>query len=660
MDGNSKRMWLSLMVISILFVERVTVFELDSGELIPNSLYGPGDHITVLNSDNFNKSVYNKDQFFFVEFFSSWCGACIGYAETYKQLAKQLLQWRSIVQIAAVDCADDRNSELCREHNVDAFPTIKYFKYMSTSANDAQQYKGNKYSLNDVALDIAQLVYNDWIYWKPAEWPNFLTSDNYVRLEDLLSAMPHSASLLALVVEDNPSRTAWAEMIAFANDERVHVAQIQRNNPIAQQFGITEASGKSRLFLLNKEYQPTLLYISMEHDTWLQMQNKINEHLAQIPVNVPVAQNEVLRDVKAFNETEVTWSQFEVQMMDIITALRYMLMDEIPRKTMIKGEKLAALKSWVHAMKKYMPGTISIRRLLYRLNDWLNSVSTELTFEQWKHKVKTIQDQLGQPLPSATSYMACRGSKIHFRGYTCGVWTIIHAMSVQAYMIEKDNTSFNANNDLIEPFHQFIWNFFSCLKCKTHFHEKILGQNMTAVVTPADGVMWLWMTHNIVNKDIAGEASEDPFFPKQQFPPASLCPQCRKQNGEFDAEAVLDFMINYYSNLKIDGVRSVPGYVVSNFEDGKLVAIEMKHLNPKFQIGAFIVDSIEADPKFMDEFGYRHESRSDENGSGGSKHGGSSVKRSFSALWLSVIAVVPMVFEFISPSAEIRVIKFYC
>lgn len=39
-------------------------------------------------------------------------------------------------------------------------------------------------------------------------------------------------------------------------------------------------------------------------------------------------------------------------MMDIITALRYMLMAEIPRKSMIKGEKLAALKLWVRAMKK--------------------------------------------------------------------------------------------------------------------------------------------------------------------------------------------------------------------------------------------------------------------------------------------------------------------
>ncbi|VDN88318.1 unnamed protein product [Brugia pahangi] len=85
---------------------------------------------------------------------------------------------------------------------------------------------------------------------------------SYVRLEDILPIIPPSTSLLALIVEDNPSRTAWAEMIAFASDKRIYVAQIQRNNPIAMQFGITAPLGKSRLFLLKKG-QPIPLYISM-------------------------------------------------------------------------------------------------------------------------------------------------------------------------------------------------------------------------------------------------------------------------------------------------------------------------------------------------------------------------------------------------------------
>lgn len=52
------------------------------------------------------------------------------------------------------------------------------------------------------------------------------------------------------------------EMIAFASDKRVHVAQIQRNNPIARQFGITTGIGNSRLLLL-KRGRTIPLYTSM-------------------------------------------------------------------------------------------------------------------------------------------------------------------------------------------------------------------------------------------------------------------------------------------------------------------------------------------------------------------------------------------------------------
>ncbi|VDO62069.1 unnamed protein product [Onchocerca flexuosa] len=86
MNGNSKYKWLLFVIISILLIGRVTIAE--DEEPVPSSLYGPDDHITILHSNNFDKKVYNQKKVFFVEFFSSWCGACIGYAETYKQLAK--------------------------------------------------------------------------------------------------------------------------------------------------------------------------------------------------------------------------------------------------------------------------------------------------------------------------------------------------------------------------------------------------------------------------------------------------------------------------------------------------------------------------------------------------------------------------------------------
>lgn len=59
-NGNNQRMCLSLITILILAVERVTVSDVNDEEPMPSVLYGPSDHITILNNDNFDRKVYNR------------------------------------------------------------------------------------------------------------------------------------------------------------------------------------------------------------------------------------------------------------------------------------------------------------------------------------------------------------------------------------------------------------------------------------------------------------------------------------------------------------------------------------------------------------------------------------------------------------------------
>lgn len=38
--------------------------------------------------------------------------------------------WNKIFEIAVLNCADEKNSPICREHEIDAFPTLKvYIQY---------------------------------------------------------------------------------------------------------------------------------------------------------------------------------------------------------------------------------------------------------------------------------------------------------------------------------------------------------------------------------------------------------------------------------------------------------------------------------------------------------------------------------------------------
>lgn len=61
--------------------------------------------------------------------------------------------------------------------------------------------------------------------------------------------------------------------------------------------------------------------------------------------------------------------------------------------------------------------------------------------------------------------------------------------------------------------------------------------------------MYLWQAHNIVNARLRGRDTEDPEFPKRQFPADFLCSNCR-HDGHFDEDEVKNFLIIYYSAIK--------------------------------------------------------------------------------------------------------------
>jgi thiol oxidase len=62
--------------------------------------------------------------------------------------------------------------------------------------------------------------------------------------------------------------------------------------------------------------------------------------------------------------------------------------------------------------------------------------------------------------------------------------------------------------------------------------------------------MYLWRAHNIVNARLKGRETEDPKFPKYQFPPLFLCPNCQEEQGRLNENEVLNYLLHYYSSIK--------------------------------------------------------------------------------------------------------------
>lgn len=108
----------------------------------------------------------------------------------------------------------------------------------------------------------------------------------------------------------------------------------------------------------------------------------------------------------------------------------------------------------------------------------------------------------------------------------------------------------------------YVRHFFGCRDCAQHF-EAMAAKSMDQVAGREESVLWLWSHHNEVNARLAGGDTEDPNFPKLQWPPPDLCPQCHKEERgvhAWDEPAVLTFLKGHFSpaNIHLDYIEADP------------------------------------------------------------------------------------------------------
>ncbi|MED6253748.1 hypothetical protein ATANTOWER_032728, partial [Ataeniobius toweri] len=198
----------------------------------------------------------------------------------------------------------------------------------------------------------------------------------------------------------------------------------------------------------------------------------------------------------------------------------------------------------------YFPGRPVVTNLLKSLNSWLqNQTADHISYKEFKETVDDTPQVLDAALPEGVRWVGCQGSQPHFRGYPCGVWTLFHVLTVQA-----SNTGGSDPKEVLKAMRNYVHHFFGCRYCAEHF-ENMAKEGLDEVNTLISAVLWLWSRHNRVNNRIAGALSEDPLFPKIQWPSPEMCPSCHtvKFNGEhgWNKEQVLPFLGSYFSSSRI-------------------------------------------------------------------------------------------------------------
>ena len=144
-------------------------------------------------------------------------------------------------------------------------------------------------------------------------------------------------------------------------------------------------------------------------------------------------------------------------------------------------------------------------------------------------------------------WKSCAGSSPHLRGYSCGLWSLMHTLTIltlPSFSSHPSRPTYlqTSSREALNILVSFVRNFFSCEECRNHFSKMANTLTATPVISSnGDAVLWMWEAHNIVSRRVKDASSSDPYYPKVLFPSRSLCPYCyirvgKRREGEEEEE----------------------------------------------------------------------------------------------------------------------------
>jgi len=544
-------------------------------------LYGPNDKIVLLNTTNFQSTICGSSTAWLVEFYSSWCGHCIHFAPTFKELAEDVYSWRGVMAVAAIDCAMEYNMETCREYEVMGYPTIKFFSPNTPAGDMGHERKSRDKTIPVIETDmikfLSDLQATNNVSRIGTNWPKLLPAT--VIGTTVPELWLHGAVYAILIFEEQESMLGSSVTLDLSEVIQqlkvpVIVSRVLINSGSQQLIEKLKVGTGGGLVAVSRDMEAVHSFpgVSM---TRKDMVAAVKDFIWDKSGDLAVKNSDTLKQSYSDNKNsdksgngnkvspartpsrkEVMTRRYKIHMSDLEKALVYAISHEVAQHSAITHHTLAALQQFVTVLEKYFPARIEMALLLRELKSWVHKHQDTIRGEDLSSWFKQYQSQ--HNVQVSEQWIGCKGSADMYGGYPCGLWSLWHALTVS----QADHGQGDPKEVLL-AMKGYIQEFFGCRECARHFDQAIDGGKLfdEEVKNYQDSVLVLWLVHNKANIRLSGDISEDPVFPKLKFPSKEFCSSCydgtvRGTNlwTEFNKDAVFKFLQNLYSRSKISSM----------------------------------------------------------------------------------------------------------
>ncbi|XP_016977935.2 LOW QUALITY PROTEIN: sulfhydryl oxidase 1 [Drosophila rhopaloa] len=546
------------------------IFLFSCGLFANELLYKPEDNVEELDFATLETKLNESTAAKLVKFYNGFCEDTQKFIPAFRNLSRKLYKWIRILKVHVLDCSQDTNHKICRSFDIRNTPTLRYFPPNYTRKPDDLGTEITSRNVKEIASTLAlnlqtlkyfnmlkrednvTHIFENYKYVKYVALVFQMCMTNFYPHFETGHSMEEKYAHLDDCNDENPVISAIGRntLLALLRYDEI-VVRVFDDHDIYNNFGISPVP--NLLILVNRAGK--MLFLTPEMDSSEAYVAAIEQFLkfmdykpqSPLPKTLPADINAALR-YEIFEQLK--HQPHRVFRADLEIAIDHILNVELLKTSLFVGKKLTVLRNFLRLLNYISPlrpeAKEKIKSLYYAMRVKKKLSGVELKNLIWK----SFKDY---KFPGKL-YIGCIASRPFLRGFDCSLWTLFHYLTVESGHIDAGS--------VLLVFQGYVKFFMECKECRKKFKQFETLRPFADISNKDAQILWLWEAHNNINRQLAGGSTEDPKFPKIQFPSKKDCPSCRDHQSKWRMDEVLKYLKHIYcqENLSWFGMASANAY----------------------------------------------------------------------------------------------------